>query len=92
MLTKEDVGSVVVRELRSLLLEQPDAVEAGELGDLTGDAYLHELGVNSLMLARLLVQLEGELGTDPFSGEGSAISDIRSVNDLITAYLEALAG
>jgi acyl carrier protein len=92
VLTKEEVGPVILRELRAIAAEEAEYTGDLDPAAITADARLHDAGVNSLMLARLLVQLEAELSVDPFGQEDAAISDVRSVNDLITAYQQALAG
>lgn len=91
MLAKEAAGPVILRELRTIAAEEAEHTGGIDPGAITEDARLHEAGVDSLMLARLLVQLEVELGVDPFGRGDAAISDIRSVSDLITAYQQALA-
>jgi hypothetical protein len=50
---------------------------------------LHDLGFNSLLLARLIIQLEAELEVDPFAGDVS-ISDARSIGALVAIYERAL--
>ena len=90
MLTSEAVGQVIMQEIEALLLEDTDTAE-GRAGSITGDRHLHELDINSLTLARLLIQLENQLGVDPFIQGVTAVSDVRSVNDLINAYHSALA-
>lgn len=92
MLTKEAVGPVILRELRAIAAEEAEHTGDLDPAAITADARLHDAGVDSLMLARLLVQLEAELGVDPFGQGDAAISDVRSVNDLITAYHQALTG
>lgn len=84
MLTKTAVRSVVEDEIRNLLLENDQ-----EVGALTGQELLVELGLSSLMLARLIIQIETVLGADPFAAD-VVISDVRSVNDLTSAYEQAL--
>ncbi|MGA2828020.1 MAG: phosphopantetheine-binding protein [Streptosporangiaceae bacterium] len=88
MLTTTAIGDIVLREIRALLLEE----DFDEAPAISGETHLHELGINSLMLARLLLQLETTLGADPFTRGDAAISDIRSVSDLIAAYQRAQAG
>lgn len=85
MLTKTEVWWAVEKEIRELLLEEDQEVSA-----LTGQEHLVELGLSSLMLARLVIQLEMVLGVDPFA-EDIVISDIRSVDDLAVAYERTLA-
>ncbi len=87
MLANPDVRTLVMEEIRTLLLEDADGVEA-----LTGHEELHELGLNSLLLARLVIQLEAVVGVDPFAREDVAISDVRSVDDLVAAYESVAAG
>ena len=48
------------------------------------------VGLNSLMLADLLLRLEAETGVDAFDGDRS-IADVRTVGDLAAAYEQALA-
>ncbi|HEY5835747.1 acyl carrier protein [Streptomyces sp.] len=84
MLTEKDTTDLIVREIRSLLLDQD-----GESGSISLDDALGSVGLNSLMLAQLLIQLEEELGVDPF-GEDLSIADMRSVGDLVSAYQRAI--
>jgi acyl carrier protein len=88
VLTKDDVRTAVIREINTLLLEDEDA---DEVAPLTGEEALHDLSLNSLMLARLIITLEAEVGADPFGGGELAVSDIRTVNDLVAAYENVLA-
>jgi acyl carrier protein len=48
------------------------------------------LGMDSLDIARLIATLELKLGVDPFA-KLAAITDMRTVGDLCTAYRAALA-
>lgn len=65
----------------------------GELDDdpeaVADDAQLFELGLNSLHLARLIINLETATGVDPFADGG--ISGVRTVGDLVTSYERALS-
>jgi acyl carrier protein len=81
-----DVQSVVESEIRELLTEVDD-----EAVEMTPEDELVELGLSSLMLARLIIQLELALGTDPFADEVAVISDVRSVGELVNVYERALA-
>jgi acyl carrier protein len=82
MLSTHDVRAAVCEEIRSLLAESHDSVP-----ELTGTESLIGLGLSSLTLARLLLQLEERTGYDPFT-EDVVISDVRSVDDLVAAYLK----
>ncbi|MBO3734977.1 phosphopantetheine-binding protein [Glycomyces niveus] len=66
--------------------------EAGvEHGAIDGSEALNAVGLNSLLLARLIIQLEIEFGADPF-GEGDlVISDVRTVGELADAYAAAVS-
>ncbi|MBW4721592.1 phosphopantetheine-binding protein [Saccharothrix obliqua] len=82
MLSEPEVESVVLREIAAVLLDD------------SGDEYLLDdpllsTGLNSLMLAQLLLQLESAFGVDPFGDERS-IAEVRTIRDLVTAYEEAL--
>jgi acyl carrier protein len=71
-------------------------IDAVLLDDGAGDGYslddpLLTAGLNSLLLAQLLLQLETELGVDPFSGDRS-ITDIRTIGELVDVYEEAIRG
>ncbi len=79
-----DVRTVVSETILRLLGE----IEEGADG-LSDDAALVDLGLNSLTLARLVVELETALEVDPFSTDAS-LADIRSVGDLIATYQRAL--
>ena len=49
-----------------------------------------ELGLRSLEIARVVALLEMELGVDPFASL-VAITDVRTVGDLCSAYRRALS-
>jgi acyl carrier protein len=83
---KDDVRVAIEKEIRELLPESDS-----ELGPLTGEEQVHELGLNSLMLARLIIQLESTLGVDPFA-QGASLVDARSIDDLVRVYENALGG
>jgi len=80
MLKQNRVAQVVEEHIRALL---EDAME--EVETISPTDGLVELGLNSLMLARLIIVLEEELGTDPFA-EDRYIADVRTVGDLVAAY------
>ncbi|WP_328916082.1 MULTISPECIES: phosphopantetheine-binding protein [unclassified Streptomyces] len=82
MLEGKNVQEVVEREIRAVLLSDDEPISPQ-------DALL-DSGLNSLMLAQLLLQLEAELGVDPFAGALS-IADVRTVGDLVDVYERALA-
>ncbi|MFD7169268.1 phosphopantetheine-binding protein [Streptomyces violascens] len=85
MLTRDNFQAVIEKEIRELLMESH-----GEAGALAPTDQLTDLGLNSLLLARLIIQLEGEFGSDPFAA-GKSIADLRTVGDLVRAYESAPA-
>jgi acyl carrier protein len=82
----ENVHQLITEEIQSLLLDLDD--DEAEV-TVTPDQTLHAIGLNSLMLAQLLVTLEADLGVDPF-GDDLSIADMRTVQDLISAYERAV--
>ncbi|MEU9361864.1 phosphopantetheine-binding protein [Streptomyces sp. NPDC048301] len=84
MLSKAETTELVVARVRDLVLD-PELARA-----VAPPVSLVELGLNSLMLAQLLIELEAELEVDPFE-EQFSITDMRTVQDLVDAYDQALA-
>ncbi|MDN3260901.1 acyl carrier protein [Streptomyces sp. CSDS2] len=85
MLTQETTRSIVFGALSELLQEA-----GAEHPAPSGDERLTDLGLTSLLLARLIIQLEMETGVDPFA-EDLLLSDVRTVAELIDAYHAALS-
>lgn len=85
MLSPTEVRTTVHGLVTDLLRETgPDVPE------LTGTEELHTLGLSSLALARLILELEEAVGFDPFE-QDAVLSDVRSLNDLVTVYQRGLA-
>ncbi|WP_018544624.1 acyl carrier protein [Streptomyces sp. LaPpAH-108] len=85
MLSHDTTRSIVLEAVTELL------EEAGiEHADIPGDRSLTDLGLSSLLIARLIIQLEMEIGVDPFA-EDLLISDVRTFDDFIDAYHSALS-
>ena len=75
----------LVREKIHMLLEE----RGGNVPAIYGpDSLNGALGLTSLDLAVVVAELEAALGVDPFSKIVS-ITSVRSVDDLIEAYLKA---
>lgn len=83
MLTTSTIAEEVVSRIREIL---GDAIEDDPI---TVNDSLTELGSNSLMMARLIVDLEQELKIDPFSEGRISVTDIHTVGEMIDAYREA---
>lgn len=81
-----DIAELVVEEIRTISREA--SLEDGEITVNPEHSLIKDLGLTSLMLARLIMELGSKLETDPFS-ELCHISDVRTVADLINAYVLA---
>jgi acyl carrier protein len=82
--TRGELEIVIHEKIRMLLEERGDDVPVIHGADSLNGA----LGLSSLDLAIVVAELESALGVDPFSKLVS-ITSIRSVDDLVGAYLEA---
>ncbi|AGL20658.1 acyl carrier protein [Actinoplanes sp. N902-109] len=82
-----NVHHAVRREIREVLQEEGQPVPPAELA---GDTPITDLGLESLMFARVILRLEQELGVDPFATD-AVVADVRTVDDLAGAYERALA-
>ncbi|MGF1648230.1 MAG: acyl carrier protein [Kineosporiaceae bacterium] len=85
MLATNTVRATVHSQIRTLLEESGHA-----RSELSGDEGLTDLGLTSLLLARLIVQLEAELGVDPFAEDGM-VFDARTVDAVVAVYEQACA-
>jgi acyl carrier protein len=82
--TRAELEDVIHEKIRTLLEER-----GGEVPAIRGAVSLNgALGLSSLDLAIVVAELEAALGVDPFSRLVS-ITSIRSVDDLVGAYLKA---
>ncbi|MEV1026095.1 phosphopantetheine-binding protein [Streptomyces sp. NPDC050264] len=73
----------ILREIDNVLLNDEGSIQYNL------DDPLLTVGLNSLLLAQLLLQLEAEFGVDPFDGDRS-ITDVRTVRELIAAYEDSI--
>ncbi|GAA1867683.1 acyl carrier protein [Myceligenerans crystallogenes] len=78
-----EVTTIVNDAVAELLGDMHDPDEA-----LPTDASFADLGLNSLMIARLVIMLETETGLDPFTGDTSIV-DVHTIGELVTVYTEA---
>jgi acyl carrier protein len=86
MLRQAEVSAAVQEEIERLLTES-----TGEAESVAEQDNIYEIGFNSLLLARLLVQLEDAVGIDPFT-TGASLGQVRSVAELVDVYKRAIAG
>jgi acyl carrier protein len=81
---RDELEKAVHARIRSVLAES-----GREVGTIRGgDGLNAALGLTSLDLATVVAELESDLGVDPFARIVS-ITSVRSVDDLIQAYLKA---
>jgi acyl carrier protein len=86
MLTRDDVGTLVTDHINALLLEiDEDDVPAAEAGHTFAD-----LGLDSLMLARLIIELDDAAGVEPFRAADASAADLRTVGDVVRVYEDAI--
>jgi acyl carrier protein len=64
------------------------AINVGQLDD--SSVLVDELGLKSMLVARILAMLEIRLGVDPFGNGDASITDLRTVGDLVAAFSSAL--
>jgi acyl carrier protein len=85
--TPEQIEMAVHQKIATILQERFDDVRT-----FSGAEKLNAtLGLSSLDLAFLVAELEVELGVDPFA-KSISITSIRSVDDLVSAYRNAVFG
>ncbi|MFF0434735.1 phosphopantetheine-binding protein [Streptomyces sp. NPDC004327] len=80
-----DVQALVVEEITAVL----DEDIADDLGAVTAETELSDLGLNSLAFARLIIRLETKVGVDPFGEDGNFVT-LRTVGALVRSYEQAL--
>ena len=85
MLNRPNDVTTVVHETVNEILEE----EGSGRIEFAGTERLIDIGFTSLLLARLVIQLESEIRVDPFE-ETFVISDVQTVGDLIDAYQKSL--
>ena len=83
-LTRAELQNVIHEKIRMLLEERGSDVPVIHGADSLNGV----LGLSSLDLAIVVAELESALGVDPFSKIVS-ITSVRSVDDLVEAYLKA---
>lgn len=83
MLTDAHIAATVTGAIADLLGDLHD-----EDDQIPLDAGFAQVGLNSLMLARLVIALETDLGLDPFTGDRSIV-DVHTVGELVAVYTEA---
>lgn len=80
MLTSHKIENDVIAEINEMIGDDIDDIS------LTKETSLVSVGLNSLMLARLIVNLSEKFDYDPFNEGDYAIVDVHTVGDLVSAY------
>jgi acyl carrier protein len=86
MLTQDDVGTLVTGNINALLLE----VDEDDVPTVELDSTFADLGLDSLMLARLVIELDDALGVEPFQSAEVSAADLRTVGDVVRVYEDAV--
>jgi acyl carrier protein len=84
--TAQDIGALVADRIHTLLVE----LDEDDVVAVEATSALRDLGMDSLMLARLIIELEDDLGVEPFRSGEASVADLRSVGDLAQVYEDAL--
>ncbi|MGF6189882.1 acyl carrier protein [Serratia sp. 2723] len=80
MLTQNEISETILKKISRLISVDVDDIDIFSTFD--------QVGLDSLSLAMLLIELEKILKHDPF-GEGKALlSDMKSINDIINIYVK----
>ena len=84
-MSRDDIAAAIARTIRSAVAES-----GNEAPELTPQTRIDRtLGLDSLGWASVVVQLEEELGFDPFLRGLSR--ELRTLDDLVDLYAEAAA-
>lgn len=81
MLTSHKIENDVIAEINEMIGDDID-----DDISLTKETSLVSVGLNSLMLARLIVNLSEKFDYDPFNEGDYAIVDVHTVSNLVSAY------
>ena len=80
MLTSHKIENDVIAEINEMIADDIDDIS------LTKETSLVSVGLNSLMLARLIVNLSEKFDYDPFNEGDYDIVDVHTVGNLVSAY------
>ena len=79
MLTSHKIENDVIAEINEMIADDIDDIS------LTKETSLVSVGLNSLMLARLIVNLSEKFDYDPFNEGDYDIVDVQTVGNLVRA-------
>jgi len=86
VLTTDDIETQVTAQVHELLLE----LDEDDVPAIEPTSTFADLGMDSLTLARLIIELEDAFGVEPFRSEEASVADVRTVGDLVGVYREAV--
>ncbi|MFB6951285.1 acyl carrier protein [Streptomyces niveus] len=86
MRNRSEIEAAAVKAITEILAE--DGEQAPRI---SGGSALTDLGVTSLVFARVAIDLEDELGVDPFKESPVGEGGPRTVDDLVDSYVGALS-
>ena len=79
------IEATVVATIVELLEEVDDT----DVPTVEPTSTFPDLGVTSLLLARLILELEEAFEVEPFEDEQASVADLRTVGDLVTVFRTA---
>jgi len=85
MLNEKEISSIIEDQIKEILQDKESEINEVK----RTDSLNTDLGLTSLELAQLVTTLELELNCDPFA-EFVSITSVRTVNDLMKAYIDFL--
>jgi acyl carrier protein len=71
------------------LLDELDELDEGDVPTVEPTSTFPDLGVTSLLMARLVLELEEAFGVEPFEDEEASVADLRTVGDLVAVFRKA---
>ncbi|MCX8985931.1 phosphopantetheine-binding protein [Citrobacter portucalensis] len=74
------------QELRDIVLKKVSNLITVDVNDINLTVAFDQIGLDSLSLAVLFIELEQISGFDPFGEDRTLLSDIKNVNDIINIY------
>ena len=66
-----------------------ELLDEGDVPTVEPTSTFPDLGVTSLLMARLVLELEEAFGVEPFEDEEASVADLRTVGDLVAVFRKA---
>ena len=71
------------------IVELLEEVDEGDVPTVEPTSTFPDLGVTSLLMARLVLELEEAFAVEPFEDEEASVADLRTVGDLVAIFRRA---